>query len=232
MNEHGCDTKIQKGYGMTEKCSAATVTFRNDLNPIGSVGAPFVKTDICIYNEEQGELGFNEVGEICVKAPDVMLEYYNNPEETDKVLKVHPEGDTWLHSGDLGYIDADGLLYVVGRIKDIIIRYDGIKIYPRNVETQLLNNSLIKTIAIVGIEDPEHDNGEIPVAFITLEQDMNNEEVINQIHQYAINLLTDYLVPVDYVIVDSLPKTQVGKVDKKKLKEMYKETKKVKVLKK
>ena len=232
LTEHGCNTKIQKGYGMTEKSSAATVTFRNDLNPIGSVGAPLIKTDLCIYDEEQGELGFNEVGEICVKAPDVMLEYYNNPEETDKVLKVHPEGDTWLHSGDLGYIDKDGLLYVVGRIKDIIIRYDGIKIYPHNVETQLLNNPLIKTIAIIGIDDPEHDNGEIPVAFVTLEQDMNNEEVINQIKQYAVDKLTDYLVPIDYVIIDSLPKTKVGKVDKKKLKEMYKETKKEKTLKK
>ena len=221
LSTHGCDVRIQKGYGMTELCSAATVTFSNEVNPLGSVGVPLVRTNICICNEENEELGYNKVGEICIQSPTVMLEYCNNQAETDYAIRLHSDGEKWLHSGDLGYIDTDGFLYIVGRIKDIIIRYDGIKIYPFNVETQLQKNDIIKSVAIVGIKDPDHDNGEIPVAFITLNEGMESTNAVEMIKEYAESKVTRWYLPVDYVIVDSLPKTQVGKVDKKALRKMY-----------
>ena len=221
LSEHGCNTRIQKGYGLTEMCSVATVTFSNEVNQLGSVGVPLVSTNICIYNEEKGELGYNEVGEICIQSPTIMLEYYNNPEETDRALRIHSDGEKWLHSGDLGYIDESGFLFIVGRIKDIIIRYDGIKVYPFSIETQLLKCDLIKTIAIVGAQDPEHDNGEVAVAFVTINDGENQQDALNKIKQYAVSRVTDCYVPADFVIIDSLPKTKVGKVDKKKLKDAY-----------
>ena len=230
LKEHGCEYKIQKGYGMTEKCSAVTVCFTNEVNKLGGVGAPFVNTNVMIYdNFNNTSLKYNEVGEICVNAPDVMLEYYNNKEETDKVIRKHDDGKYWLHSGDLGYIDEDGLLFIVDRLKDIIIRYNGQKIYPHNVENILLKHPNVKSVAVVGKSDPNHMNGEIVTAFITSDEPMT-KEMFSEINDYAIKNLVDYSVPDEYKEIDTLPKTQVGKVDKKKLKESL-NTEKVKVLK-
>lgn len=231
LEKHNCNYKLQKGYGMTEKCSAATVCFNNDVNFIGQVGAPFTKTLLSVVDENNNELGYNQVGEICVSAPDVMLGYYNNQDETDKVLIKHSDGRVWLHSGDLGYITEDGLLKVEGRKKDIVIRYDGIKIYPFNVESILLKHPSIKSVAVIGIADPEHLNGEIPIAYVSLNEGCDEKSTISSINDYALKYVADYAVPSEYITMDNLPKTQVGKVDKKKLKNIYSNSKNEKILK-
>ena len=219
LEKTGCKYKIIKGYGMTEKCSAATVCSTNEINELGCVGAPFTRTNISIFdNENNCDLKYDEIGEICVSAPDVMLEYYNNKEETDRVIKYHADGKKWLHSGDLGYMTKEGLLYVVGRIKDIIIRYDGIKIYPLNIENTLLKHPAIKSIAIIGKKDSQHLNGEVPIAFLTLNDEYVSENIVDEIKEYAKKQVVDYAIPLEFNIVDDLPKTQVGKIDKKELK--------------
>ena len=219
LDKGGCKYKIQKGYGLTEKCSAVTVCFNNEVNKPGSVGVPFSKTVVSIYdNDKKEDLHYNELGEICVSAPDIMLGYYGNIEETDKVIQEHQDGNKWLHTGDIGYVTPDGLLYVVGRIKDIIIRYDGKKIYPYNVENILLKCPIVKSVAVVGIPDPNHYNGEVPVAFVSIDDSYSKEEAMKIISDYANNTITDYLIPTSYYIEDELPKTVVGKVDKKVLK--------------
>lgn len=219
LQKGGCEYKIQKGYGLTEKCSAVTVCFNNEVNKPGSVGVPFSKTVVSIYdNDKKEDLHYNELGEICVNAPDVMLGYYGNIEETNKVIRKHSDEKLWLHTGDIGYITEEGLLYVVGRIKDIIIRYDGKKIYPYNVENILLKCPIVKSVAVIGISDPNHYNGEVPVAFLSIDDNYTKEEALEIINNYANNTITDYLIPTSYYIENELPKTQVGKVDKKLLK--------------
>lgn len=226
LAKHGCEYKIQKGYGMTEKCSAVSCCINNETNLLGSVGVPFSKTNVKIYdNEEECELKYNEVGEICVNAPDVMLGYYNNEEETDCVIKTHNDGQKWLHSGDLGYITETGNIFIVGRIKDIIIRYDGIKIYPFNVESIILKHPAVKAVAIVGTKDPEHLNGEIPVAYVTINEEYKDKDVVSILEEYSLSNVADYALPTKYFVVDSLPKTKVGKVDKKALKQSINEVK-------
>ena len=219
LERGGCEYKIQKGYGLTEKCSAVTVCFNNEVNEPGSVGVPFSKTVVSIYdNDKEDDLHYNELGEICVNAPDIMLGYYGNIEETNKVIKEHRDGNKWLHTGDIGYITPDGLLYVVGRIKDIIIRYDGKKIYPYNVENILLKCPIVKSAAVVGIPDPNHYNGEVPVAFVSVDDSYSKDDAMKIVSDYANSTITDYLVPTSYYIENELPKTVVGKVDKKVLK--------------
>lgn len=223
LEQHGCKYKIQKGYGLTEKCSAVSVCFNNEVNEFGSVGVPFSKTTVAVYdNEAEENIGYDQLGEICVNAPDVMLEYYNNEDETNGVIKTHKDGQRWLHTGDLGYINSNGVLYIVGRIKDMIIRYDGIKIYPSNVEKIMVGHPSVESIAVLGTEDPNHLNGEIPVAFIVLSGNENKQEVFESIDEYAKEHLVDYAIPTAYYEIDSLPKTQVGKVDKKVLKKELK----------
>lgn len=130
---HQCKYKITKGYGMTETNGSVCRTL-NDNNPIGSVGVPFTHTVIAIFSRETGEeLPYNEVGEICMYGPSVMLGYYNNAEETSRIKRFH-NGHEWIHSGDLGYMTEDGNVYVLNRVKRIIIRYDGFKIFPSQIE--------------------------------------------------------------------------------------------------
>lgn len=223
LDEHGCEYKIQKGYGLTEKCSAVSVCFNNDVNEFGSVGVPFTKTIVAVYDNDTGEnLRYDQLGEICVSAPDVMLEYYNNEEETNGVIKTHKDGQSWLHTGDLGYVNSNGVLYIVGRIKDMIIRYDGIKIYPSNVERIMVGHPAIESIAVLGVNDPEHMNGEIPVAFTVLSNHENGEDTFKSIEEYAKEHLVDYALPTAYYEIDKMPKTQVGKVDKKVLRKELK----------
>lgn len=153
LREHGCLYPITKGYGMTEVCADVSGTVDTN-NEIGSVGIPFVKTVISVFDPETSqELKYNEQGEVCISGPNVMLGYYKNEVATNAIKYIHKDGSVWIHSGDIGYMTENGSLYIVDRVKRMIVRYDGFKVFPSLIETVVSSHDSVVSCCVVGIED-------------------------------------------------------------------------------
>ena len=227
-SEHGCQYPIMKGYGMTEMGSAATFTATTECNLPGSVGIPCHYTTIKVINPDTGEeLHYNEQGELCMTGATMMLEYFNNPEETNRIMKKHPDGKMWIHTGDLGYITEDGIVYIVDRLKRMIIRPDGHNVWPALMETSLSKHPNVLDCAVVGLKNTENKNGQIPTAFIVLKDKAPDESLISELDRFCKESLPERDCPMDYRFVDKLPMTLIGKIDyralEKQAEEMSKE---------
>ena len=216
LKNHGCKSNLIKGYGLSETAAAAVMTY-NDYNKIQSVGIPLPKNNVMIWDEENNtECGYGVIGEVCIAGPGLMKGYADNPEATAKMIRVHSDGTRWLHSGDLGYIDEDGFLYIDGRIKRIILSYkDGVcgKIYPDRVEKLLSTVKSVKLICIVGA--PDRSRGFVANAYVVLKDEYANEKSRAEQELTALckKELPDYAQPTKYIFRESLPLTPVGKVD-------------------
>jgi long-chain acyl-CoA synthetase len=197
---------IRQGYGLTE--TAALVS----SNPVGherpgSVGLPVPGTEVRILDDADRELGPGEVGEICARSPGVMSGYWHSPVATDEALR-----GGWLHTGDLGYQDEDGYLFIVDRKKDLIIR-GGFNVYPRDVEDALLEHPAIEAAAVVGRPDEVH--GEEVVAFVSLRPD--GDVSAERLVEWARERIGGYRYPREIHVLDAVPLTNVGKIDRKVL---------------
>lgn len=221
LKKHNCSSLITKGYGMTEVSGGITGTLVSN-NEIGSVGSPFVKSNVAIFDPDTNEeLGYNQHGEVCMTGPNIMLGYYNNEEATNNILKKHEDGTYWIHSGDVGYINEKGSLFIVDRLKRMIIRYDGFKVFPSIIENVISTHKAVEACKVVGINDMEHSQGKLPKAHIVLKEEYKSiqDEVMNQIKKMCFEQLPEYAQPVDYKFRDELPFTPIGKVDYRKLEE-------------
>lgn len=215
LKEHGCSYVVTKGYGMTEVSAGVTGTL-DVLNEPGSVGLPFVKTVISIFDPETGEeLQYNQMGEICISGPNVMLGYYKNDAATKETVRQHQDGRMWVHSGDLGYMNENGSLFVVDRIKKMIIRYDGFKVFPSQVERIIAGHRAVQGCCVVGSADKEHSQGKLPIAFVVLDPNVadKSREIISELKDLCNNELPEYAQPVEYVFLPELPVTPIGKID-------------------
>jgi len=225
LKEHNCDSKIIKGYGMSEVDAAVSVCINNDVNKLRSVGIPLSHSNIGIFDPETNEeLSYNEEGEVRISGPNVMLGYYNNKEEEEKILHTDKEGTRWIHSGDLGHIDEDGHLFVKGRYKEMIIRPDGFKVYPSSIEEVILTHPKVSECKVVGCRDFSESQGDLPKAFIILKEDnsqnrKNTNEIIEEIKFICETKLAEYSLPFDYEVVDKFPVTAIGKINTIALKE-------------
>jgi long-chain acyl-CoA synthetase len=198
--------EITEGYGCTESGAIISTSPPGQVRP-GSVGKPPAPIQVRIVKTDGTDAGVDEDGEICVRGPNLMAGYWHSPEETALALR-----DGWLHTGDIGHFDADGFLYVVDRIKDLIIR-GGINVYPRDVEEALLEHPDIVGAGVVGRPDPKM--GEEVVAFVQLRPGatLTADDVV----AYAKEHLSAAKYPRDVRIVDALPLTSVFKLDRKQL---------------
>ncbi|MBB6452041.1 long-chain acyl-CoA synthetase [Salirhabdus euzebyi] len=207
--------KLVEGYGLTESSPVTHSNFLWDKRVSGSIGVPWPDTDAKIFKstEPLEEAELNEVGEIAVKGPQVMKGYWNNQEETDKVLK-----DGWLFTGDMGYMDEEGFFYVVDRKKDMIIA-GGYNIYPREVEEVLYEHESVQEAVVAGIPDPYR--GETVKAYVVLKD--GHELTEEELNEFCRKSLAAYKAPRIYEFRDELPKTAVGKILRRKLVDEEKE---------
>jgi long-chain acyl-CoA synthetase len=206
---------LAEGYGLTEAspvvCCAA---LRVPSKPM-SIGMPLPGTDIRFVDIDTNEpVGIGQDGELQVKGAQIMSGYADNPEETEKAFM-----DGWLRTGDVGHIDEDGYVFLVDRIKDLII-CSGFNVYPRTIEEALMTHEAVEETNVIGV--PDQYRGEAPVAFVKLKPGQTVSE--HDLKHYLAERLNKIEMPKEIIFKDALPKTLIGKLSKKELREEYKQT--------
>jgi long-chain acyl-CoA synthetase len=196
--------RVVEGYGLTESMMAAVVNPLHGPYKAGSIGVPLPDVEIRIADADtgQGSLPPGEVGEMLMRAPQLMQGYWQRPEETEKTIR---EG--WLHTGDLGYLDEDGYVFVVDRKKDVI-KPSGFQVWPREVEEVIASHPAVNEVGVGGI--PDDYQGETVKAWIVLRP--GYQATADEIRAYCRKKLAGYKVPRQIEFTESLPKTMVGKV--------------------
>ena len=217
LAEHGATIKIAQGYGLTES-TAATCLATEDYNFTGSIGIPFPLNYIGIFNPDTDEeMPYGETGEICVNGPTVMMGYLNNEKETNDVLHVHKDGNIWLHTGDMGYMQKDGVIFYQSRLKRMIIT-SGYNVYPTQIENIIESHEAVLKCTVIGIPHPY--KMQVAKAIIVLKNGYTESLAIKKsIKELCEKNLARYSLPYEYEFRKSLPRTIVGKVDFKKLQE-------------
>ena len=225
MDSHGIRYPLAQGYGMSEVSAAATFCV-NDRYKKGSVGIPCIATTIGIFDPETGEeLGYGEHGEICITGDTMMKGYYNNKEETEYVMRRHADGKVWIHSGDIGYIDEDGFVYVQGRVKRMITRFDGHKVFPITIESFICDDERVHSCSVIAVDDRERLQGQYPMAVIELVAGIDvseRESICKDIYNKCHELLEERGRPVAVVCINEIPLTAMGKNDYRTLEKEYK----------
>ncbi|MBE5806566.1 MAG: acyl--CoA ligase [Clostridiales bacterium] len=216
FKKHNAKITVCAGYGLSE--AVCGVVLGNPSYQKGdAIGIPLPGIYVGIFSPEGKEVPYGEDGEICVCGPTVMLGYYNNEKETNIALHVHDDGNVWLHTGDIGSMDEEGYLSYTNRSKRIIIS-SGYNIYPIRIEKLLETHPSVMLCSVVGV--PDKHKMEVPKAFIVLKKDFHKKEFITlELKRLCKKNLPKYSWPVDYVYMEKLPTTKVGKIDFKKLQE-------------
>lgn len=223
---NGSRAVLQTDYGMTE--AGGTIAFttyekacENELSK-GYSGYPAPWTEVCIYdNEKQCELDYGEVGEICAIPPFGIREYLNDADATGELMKRHADGKAWVHTGDIGYLAEDGSLHLEGRRKRMIVRFDGTKIFPIEIETAIKGVKGVSDCTVVPITDTEHDHSQLPCAFVVAESGAG-KDLERDIMNLCSRELPVYLQPAEIRFVDRIPHNSAGKADFRQLMEQLK----------
>ena len=225
LETHNVEYPLAKGYGMTEVSSAATVA-AGKVNKPGSNGIPMVNTLVSVFEPgTDKELPLGQRGELCISGPGVMKGYYDKPAETAAILRTHPDGRVWVHTGDIGYLDEDGFVYLDSRIKRLIIRHDGFKVFPSMIENVVSQHPAVHQCSAVGCTDKDHVQGRLPFVYLVLTQEAasaspsKRKQIIRELRQMCAEELPEYVQPVGYKIIPEMPLTPVGKFDYRKLEE-------------
>ena len=225
LRNHHSDAKYLTGYGMTEFAATVT-TSMNHVYKAGTLGIPLCKVNIKVINPDNGEkLKYNETGELCFCTPSHMLGYLDNEEETKKICDRDEKNSLWIHTGDLGFVDEDGFVHFVGRIKRIYLvqAADGTvyKLFPQRIEETIAEYPEVDLCAVVVELDAQNIATAIACVKRTAES-KNNNNFLTGLQQYCKEKLPVHLVPKQIIEMDEIPLTQSGKIDYKTLEKMTK----------
>lgn len=215
---HNSSTHFMNGYGMSEVCGGVCLETKESAE-IGSVGIPLCKVTISVFDTETlEEKKINEEGEICIKSPSMMLGYINNEEETARTMIAHKDG-IWIHTGDIGYINERGVIFIKGRIKRMYITlHEGVvsKIFPDRIEKIILKHPAIQECCAVCI--PKEDKTYVPIVYLISNDKVENQQkIIDEISFQCREDLPEYAQPIEFKFISQLPRTAMGKVDYRKL---------------
>lgn len=219
LKRHHSKAKLLKGYGMTEVCASAVTNF-NNYTKTGSAGIPLVKNNLCIWNnDKQQECGYGEEGEICLSSPSQMVAYKDNQAATDALIRIDSRGIKWVHTGDLGYVDEDGFLFMVGRMKRFMfVGVEGMayKVQPKMIEDCV---AVVPGVLEVCAVSAYSGSGFVPKVYIVLkgESAVPSEQIRREVNRVCKESLPDYMRPQKIEFLGSMPKTAIGKIDFKAL---------------
>ena len=215
LSAHNAPYPVIKGYGMTELSACATACIL-DKNKPGSVGVPNADFIIAAFDRETGEeLDCGQVGEICIHGPTIMMGYYNDPKETDNVIRTHEDGLRWVHTGDIGYVDEEGFVFLNGRAKRMFMDWFGFKIFPAAIEDVLSLCADVEYSCVVPVVNKENIRGFVPYVFYTVKPSCtkSEEELNKELADLCRKELAEYMQPKYYKKIDEMPRTSIGKTD-------------------
>jgi long-chain acyl-CoA synthetase len=198
-----------EGYGLSEASPVVAKNPIHGMRKAGSIGLPIPHVEMSVQDESGNLLGVNQIGEICVRGGNVMLGYWNNPEETAKAIRAG-----WLLTGDVGYRDADGYYYITDRKKDMLL-VNGNNVYPREIEEIIHQFPGVKEVAVIGV--PDARKGEQPIAFVATGEGQTIEG--KALIHFIRGKLADYKVPKHVVFLPVLPRNAMGKILKTALRQ-------------
>ena len=209
LSDHGCEAQLIKEYGMSEVCGIVCVS-ESPRDKIGSVGRPLEGCEIIAVDPETGEcLSPGEQGELLIHSTTVMLGYNGMPEADSQVLRPGPDGRLWIWTKDIGYVEADGTVFVTGRKKRMISR-NGFKIFPNVIEDCLLTSPLVEAVAVVAGQSPGGET--LPVAHV-VPRGEPTPEIARELRALCRGELNSFLVPAQIFFRETLPLTERGKLD-------------------
>ena len=210
---------LYEGFGMSEMPTASHSNPIYGLNKVGSIGMPMPDVEAKIVDLDDGltEMPVGEVGELIMRGPNLMLGYYNMPDETANTLRVLEDGKTWLYTGDIARMDEDGYFYIVDRKKDMAL-IGGFNVYPNTIEKVLKQHPAVHEVGVAAVPHPQKAGQEMLKAWIVLhsEVQVREQELIDHCSQH----LAPYEVPRRFAFVTELPKTMVGKTLRRELVQM------------
>ena len=201
--------RLIEGYSLTEGMMACCVNPVQGTNKLGSIGVPLPDVEVRIVDSEEPgrEMGVDEVGEMLLRAPQHMVEYWNNPGETAETLRTYGPGGPWVHTGDLARMDADGFIFIVDRKKDML-KTSGFQVWPREIEEVLTTHPAVMEAGVAGV--PDAAKGEVAHAWVVLKA--GQTATAEELRTYCRERLAPYKVPANVEFRSELPKTMVGKV--------------------
>lgn len=207
--EEKTGARLVEGYSLTEGMMACCVNPVQGTNKIGSIGMPLPDVEVRIVDAEDGEreMAAGDMGELLLRAPQHMTEYWNNPLETAETLRSHGEGGPWLHTGDLAYLDDDGFVFLVDRKKDML-KTSGFQVWPREIEEVISAHPAVREVGVAGV--PDAVKGEVAKAWVVLKTGQRATE--DELRAYCKERLAPYKVPARIEFRADLPKTMIGKV--------------------